>query len=258
MEAVGINPPRGKRSSRSRRWGPVPSARLRLARTLAREIREREGRNLVALGVYGSVARKQDRRHSDLDVVMILRSARAGARFAVRDGTLVTLLRLTRHEARRQVTKGDAGTPERLAGWRPVRALYDPTGFLGRLRARAQRPSKELFREAVREGLLGTYEDLGKLRNAFEAGDPEEAREMAIWFTGGALSILFCLERFVPTTDRRLFIEAKRFGAIGLAIRRLRYEDLPIQRMSVLTESTWKGLRERAARQGVELLADLP
>jgi hypothetical protein len=165
----------------------------------------------------------------------------------------VTILRLTRDEAWRQVTEGDAGTPERLAGWRSVRPLDDPGGLLRRLRARARRPPRGLFREAARQGFLAAYEDLGKLRNAVEARDRDEAREMAIWFTGGAMLILFSLNDFVPSTDRRLGIDVRRFGRLGSMIRALRYRDLPLRRTSDLAESIWRGLLVQAARRGVDL-----
>jgi len=42
----------------------VASRRLELAEILAAELRRQEGRNLVAVGVYGSVARDEERAHS--------------------------------------------------------------------------------------------------------------------------------------------------------------------------------------------------
>src|SRR3989475_5360484 len=105
-----------------------------------------------------------------------------------------------------------------------MRPLYDPSGLLSRLKKKAKHPSREQFRQAARRAFLETYEDLGKLRNAVDANDADEAREMAIWYSGGAMGLLFDLNCHVLRTGRRAFIEIRRYGAVGDAIRRLRSE----------------------------------
>src|SRR2546427_1992817 len=107
-----------------------------------------------------------------------------------------------------------------------MRPLYDPSGLLSRLKKKAKHPSREQFRQAARRAFLETYEDLGKLRNAVDANDADEAREMAIWYSGGAMGLLFDLNCHVLRTGRRAFIEIRRYGAVGDAIRRLREETL--------------------------------
>ncbi len=62
-----------------------------LARRIAADIRKREGGNLVAVGVYGSVARGVDREFSDLDLYVVVRRKRARIGPAFREGVLVTM-----------------------------------------------------------------------------------------------------------------------------------------------------------------------
>jgi len=97
------------------------------------------------------------------------------------------------------------------------------------------------------------YEDVGKLWNAIEAGDVDEAREMAIWFTNAAAGALLDLHARVLKTGRRGIVEASRFGKIGAAVRRLRYEELSLAQMQDLSELIWTGLLDRAAAQGIQL-----
>src|SRR3989475_11072748 len=74
-------------------------SRLELARTVTAQLRRREGRNLLAVGLYGSVSRGEDRAHSDIDLVLLVRSGKTGLQMLMRNGVLVSLLRLTRGEA---------------------------------------------------------------------------------------------------------------------------------------------------------------
>src|SRR5712692_2560192 len=168
--------------------GAVPvRKRLELAKTMAAELRRREGKNLVAVGVYGSVARGEERRHSDVDLLVVVRRKRRWIQHRIQDGILVTVLQQTPAEARDEVTGSHPGMNAALGGWRSMRPLFDPTGLLGRLRSQAHRPTVRQARGAARLHFLETYEDLGKLWNAIEAGDADEAREMAIWFSGAAM-----------------------------------------------------------------------
>ena len=229
------------------------SRRFELAKQIADQLRNREARNLIAVGLYGSVARGEDRAHSDVDLLVVVRKKRATIRHLVRTGILVTILQQTPAEARAEVTGSRADLNDALGGWQSMRPLYDPSRLLGRLKKKAKHPSREQFRRAARSAFLETYEDLGKLRNAVDSNDGDETREMAIWYTGGAMGILLDLNGRVLRTGRRAFIEIRRYGAVGKAIRRLRYETLSPQETLRLAESTWAELLARARKQRIPL-----
>jgi predicted nucleotidyltransferase len=227
------------------------SRRLLTAQALADEFRRKEGRNLIAVGVYGSVPRGDEREHSDIDMLVVVRRRRPSIRHHVRDGVLVTILQHTPAEAREEVMGSRPDLNDALGGWRSLRPLYDPHGLLADLKRRARRPSRSQFSEAARQALLETFEDLGKLRNAIRAGDRDEAREMAIWFTGGAMGVLNNLDARVLETGRRAFIELRGHGDVDRAIRRLRYETLSLPDTEALAERVWRDLLSRAERQGI-------
>ena len=237
---------------RLRSW-MATSRRFELAKLIAARLRLREGRNLVAVGLYGSVARGEDRAHSDVDLLVVVREKRLTIRHLVRTGILVTILQQTPAEARAEVMGSRADLNGALGGWQSMRPLYDPSGLLRRLKTKAKHPSREQFRQAARRAFLETYEDLGKLRNAVDANDGDEAREMAIWYSGGAMGLLFDLNCHVLRTGRRAFIEIRRYGAVGKAIRRLRYETLSPRETRRLAEFTWAELLARARKQRISL-----
>src|SRR5437773_454887 len=93
------------------------SQRLVLAKSITADVRGREGRNLLAVGVYGSVARGEERRHSDIDLLVVVRRKSRHIHHEVRNGIVATILQQTAEEAKSEVTGlGRTSTPFLAAG----------------------------------------------------------------------------------------------------------------------------------------------
>jgi predicted nucleotidyltransferase len=229
------------------------STRLALATRVAEDLRRAHRGNVLAVGVCGSVAIGRDRAHSDVDLVVIVRGKQAGLGPRFVDGTLVSVLALTPEEAREEVAGPHPGLPEVLAGWRTMRPLYDPRRFLRRYRARSRRPTRAQWRAAAAHAILSAYEDYGKVLNAAEAGEADELREVAIWFSGAALSARFCLEGHVVRTGREMFSEARRLGRPGQDLRALRYGKRSARETARLATRVWRDLVARGRAAGLDL-----
>src|SRR3990170_2064711 len=87
------------------------SPRFSIAMDAARELRRREGRNLVAA--------PRNRR---------------GTRPRILRGPLLAVHQLTPAEAREEVAGSGPWLNDALGGWRSMRALHDPTRLIARLR----------------------------------------------------------------------------------------------------------------------------
>ncbi len=237
--------------------GPLPNpvrvSRPSVAERYVGRVRQREKRNLVAAGLYGSVATADDRRHSDIDLILVVRQPRNYPPISVSENCLVSVGQATPEEVRKEAAGSPWNLPEALSGWRSMRILHDPSGILRRAVAQSKRPSDRMFRRAALENLLEGYESLGKLRKAARAEDLDETREMAIWLSGNAMMAFLCLERHVVATGRRLLAETRVLGPLGARIHRLRTESHDVKGTKRLANAVWVSLLARARRAGIRL-----
>jgi hypothetical protein len=67
------------------------------------------------------------------------------------------------------------------------------------------------------------------------------------------MGTLFDLESHILKTGRRAFVEIRRYGKLGEAIRRLRYDALSLSEAQRLSEFVWTELLDRAAAKRVRL-----
>jgi len=228
-------------------------SRMSVAEQIVRRVRRRERRNLVAAGLYGSVAIGDDRRHSDIDLIFVFHQSRNHARISVSENFLVSVLQATPEEVDAEAAGSSWNLPEALSGWRSMRVLHDPSGLLRRAVAQSKRPSDRMFRRAALKNLLEAYEFLGKLGKAARAKDLDETREMAIWFSGSTMLAFLCLERHVVATGRRLLAETRVLGPLGRRIYQLRTESCDVKGTVRLANAIWTALLASARLRRIRL-----
>ncbi|WP_274366084.1 ANT(4')-I family aminoglycoside nucleotidyltransferase [Paenibacillus thermotolerans] len=152
--------------------GPVQisrSERLQTCREIASRLHEAYGEKILAIGVYGSISRGMDGPFSDIEMFCVLNESSESVDFSYEwsagpwkaevDVRIADILLLTARtvEGRWPLTHGPFFSQLRL---------YDPTGFFQKLKEAAESPTKEDFRLAINEVLVGEmYEFVGKLRN---------------------------------------------------------------------------------------------
>lgn len=240
----------GKGLDRRGHTAKLVTRHLELAQRVAKELVAKHGRDVLAVGVMGSVALGEEGPFSDVDVIVLAKRAGSFEK-SVRDGILISGLWQTLKEAETDVTEPSEAPIETLSGWWSLRVLYDPTGVLERLAARARGASAEFFRDSARMALLGAREDFGKVRNAVRSGKDDDVAEMSIWFSGAAAVALSCILHHVPHSGRTLFAEVRDLPLPGKDIVRLRYERLNAEETGALAEDIWERLLGVAGEKGV-------
>src|SRR3990172_6113469 len=129
------------------RQGVTLGSHDKAAAAVTARLLRRERANLLAVGVFGSGARGEARRFSDLDILVVVRKRHARLRPEVLHGVLVTYHHLTAEEAREEVMGSGPWLNDTLGGWRSVQPRLDPKGLLRRWKRRAARPRTSQFDE---------------------------------------------------------------------------------------------------------------
>jgi kanamycin nucleotidyltransferase len=134
--------------------------------------------------------------------------------------------------------------------------LYDPKGFFPKLKEAAKSPTKEAFKHAINEVLVGEmYEFIGKLRNVHLQGPHTYLPYLAMQFAqyGAMLVGLHNQKRF--TTGSKVLPEALEMpnrpaGFDDVAQLVMSGELADSSRIVSACEKFWSGLDEWAAEYG--------
>lgn len=170
--------------------------------------------DIRAIAVLGSVARREDEEHSDIDLKVLVKSGSGLSSHAfVLRNCLVSVEVRTEESWRRELTEPNSHLSLSVGSLAHVLPGYDPTGAFKRLSTMAAALPAECWKNAVREGMGGIFEDLGRVRNAYAREDFRTFRVNAV---GVALSMALVqanLERVPVVTERELyFIFEDLFG----------------------------------------------
>ncbi|NEW09701.1 ANT(4')-I family aminoglycoside nucleotidyltransferase [Paenibacillus sp. SYP-B3998] len=152
--------------------GPVNitrNERLQTCHEIASRLREVYRERILAIGVYGSVSRGTDGPFSDIEMFCVLNKSSESVDFSYEWSAGPWKAEVDVCSA--DILLNSASTVE---GRWPLThgpffsqlSLYDPKGFFQKLKEAALAPTKEDFRHAINEVLVGeVYELIGKLRN---------------------------------------------------------------------------------------------
>lgn len=89
--------------------------RVEIARKLARQLKREYGKNVLAIGVMGSVARGKAEHYSDIDMeIIVKRHAADSYESRIIDNTYCSLTFATSREVVREITRPDPLLPEKL------------------------------------------------------------------------------------------------------------------------------------------------
>jgi kanamycin nucleotidyltransferase len=220
------------------------SRRLDLAREIAAQIQDhyRDIRDVIvddvlAIGVYGSLARGTDGPYSDIEMHCVVR------------GSGVDVC----HEWSAGAWKAEVD----------VWALYDPTGFFSRLRDAALLHPDEVFQRVIRDVIVGEiYERIGKVRNARAANDDACLPFLAVELARCGACLLGLAHRHLYTTSTRMFEESLalpgRPEGYDILCRMVMAGDLAdAARIADASDAFWSGVERWAGERGIQIEQDL-
>lgn len=244
-----------------------PEQRRENAREIADLLLHHYGDDLLALGVYGSLARGTDGLYSDIEMHCIIQGEQFETSFEWSNGPWkaevdvytpdVILARVAEVDGEWPITHGQ------FAG---VWVLHDPTGLFPRLEALAISQPQSSFEHAITEVIIGDiYELIGKLRNARTNQILDSVPLFLVHLAMQAACLVGLANRHLYSSSYTLFQDSMNlpdrppgYDALCLAVMRGGLND-PLQAMR-WAEDLWQGLITWAAHRRLPIttsLADL-
>ena len=184
--------------------------RLELAHEIAASIQHYYGDRVLAIGLYGSLARGTDGPYSDIEMHCVLWGSGAFPWLEWSAGDWKAEVDVFSEEGiLARASEVDINWALTQGACTAVVALYDPTGFFARLRQTTLAHPDHVFRQAIRDIIVGEiYERIGKIRNARTEQHGACLPYLAIELAKEGAYLLGLANRCLYTTSTRLFEES--------------------------------------------------
>lgn len=183
-------------------------------RTLVNDIvvraQQHRGRDVLAIGVYGSLARGEDGPFSDVEVLCVLRTIGEDKTHEWTTGPWKAELNLrSRDVVLAEAARIDGDWSLTQSALARIRPAYDPEDFFVQLRETVYTHSQAQLDLAMRDLIIGElYERMGKLRNARDAGWTALLPELAVAMARHGAFLIGLANAHLYATSGRLFEEA--------------------------------------------------
>ncbi len=242
--------------------GPQPqdrSARLRVVDKIVHELHTTHGERIIAIGLYGSLAKDIDGPFSDIELFCVIQGSGIdysqvwiyGANRAEVDMNSEDVIR------RSAVTvdeKWSLSQGQLLA----ARPLYGDPAFFDALRQLVLSPPPEIFKAVMGDMLGEFYEWIGKLRNARSSGHTAYLPLLACQFAEFGAQMLGMAHRICYATGAKMLEES-----LQLKNRPDGYDELchmvmagqlsDPEQVAAMLERCWAGLGVWAQAQGIAM-----
>ena len=173
------------------RMRPDPTnARIEIAQRLKKKILQRYKNHVLGIAIYGSVAKGEDRRYSDLEMYVITKR-KLGVREHryVYRGTPVEISYIPEKEMLQRARQINPDWALVTDFYRSYLILYERDAWFTKLQRAVLSQNPEDFKAAIRKSLVWLNELMGKIKNAYFHND----YFLFLWLTSflGWESIMF-------------------------------------------------------------------
>jgi predicted nucleotidyltransferase len=180
--------------------------RLEACREVVDRLLRKHTGDIKAIAVLGSVARREDEEHSDIDMKVIVSGASSlKSHVFVLNGCLFSIDVRTEESWKRELTEPNSHLSLSVGSLMHILPGHDPNGVFKRLSTMATALPAECWRNAVRDSMEAIIEDLGRARNAYERGDFRTFRVSAVTVAMSMALVQANLERVSVVTEKDLY-----------------------------------------------------
>jgi kanamycin nucleotidyltransferase len=246
-------------------WGPkaLPhKQRMAIAQEIAERLKERFHPEVVAIGLYGSLAREEDGPFSDIELFGVMQANHYEQRYEWCTAAWKAEVDLYgKQTLREQAARVDGRWPLTHSAFQTVLPLYDPEHFFAEISTIAQASPEPLFREAIENLLVDdVFECMGKIRNVQALGIPTAFPALVLKLGQAVAMIVGLANRLCYTTGTRVISEAVAlpdlpdgFYELGQVILTGDLSDGP--RLGTACERLWHGLNIWAEDHGYQIIS---
>ena len=199
--------------------------RLKIAKELSKRILEAHKENILAIGVYGSMARKEDQKYSDIDMIIITKKeGKEEGKFFLHSGMSIEYEFVTKKEAIeniKNVNRDWPDWPQEATMYTNPLPLYDPNKTFKKFKTIVGGLNPGEFNKAAERALLILYEETCKVKNAELIKDKVNlltfAREAALV----AQLFVALVNKKYYSSNRNILKESQKFSKLPKDYKKL-------------------------------------
>ena len=246
-------------------WGPLElphTQRMAIAHEIAERLKERFHQEMVAIGLYGSLAREDDGPYSDIEMFGVMRANQYERRYEWCTAAWKAEVDLFgKQTIREQAEHVDGRWPLTHSAFQTVLPLYDPEDFFAKIRTIAQGSPEPLFRVAIENLLVDdVFECSGKIRNAQVLEIPTAFPALVLKLGQAVAMVVGLANRQCYTTGTRVISEAVALPDLPDGFRELGQVILTGDlrdglRLGTACERLWQGLNIWAGDHGYQIIS---
>jgi kanamycin nucleotidyltransferase len=246
-------------------WGPQPlqhSQRLTIANEIAERVKVRFHPEVIAIGLYGSLAREEDGPYSDIELFVVLRTDQYEQRYEWCTTKWKAEVDLYgKQTLRERAAHVDGRWPLTHSAYQTVLPLHDPEHFFAEIRTIAQASPEPLFREAIENLLVDdVFECIGKILNAQVLVITTALPTLVLKLVQAVAMVVGLANRQCYTTGTQVISEAMALPDLPDGFRELGQIILTGdlrdgQQLGTLCERLWHGLNVWANEHGYQFIS---
>lgn len=201
---------------------PTHKERLALADLIKQRVLNKHGDHVLAIAIYGSVAKHEDGEHSDLEMWAVLHDPfPSEEHISIVNGIFVDLSYLSQGRMLELARRVTGHWPLEIDAQRVYVPLFEQHDFFARLQQAANEVNDADFAKGIRSQTLWSYEVIGKLKNAYARGARHEVLNNGREITFNTAMIIGLANRQYYKSMRELYPTSKQ-----MPLRPTAYNDL--------------------------------
>jgi predicted nucleotidyltransferase len=197
-------------------------ARITTAKTLAKKIVRKHGKDIYGIVIYGSVAKNEDRQYSDLEMYVVTRRKfKVRAVKYVYRGMNIEVSYIPERKMLRNAKSITPNWPIEADFYRSYLILYEKNKWFEKLRKAVASQKSNDFKKAMKKYLIWFYEMMGKIKNAYKHNDNYIFLWLASFLGWESAIFLGLVNRRYYKSERNIFESVRNFPILPKGYQRL-------------------------------------